>query len=156
LGVTENIFQRVKTLEALVATLRGSVLKPSAVASHRDEVDDDVMREDEEVEEDEEDEFNGVKPSGMRRKTTRGRVPNRHKVRLARHDGSESESSTSEAESVAMLSPHRGARQRKGPRVAGIVELSTRRPEFRPLVSYRSYRLAIRDQTVDGRIIFKG
>jgi hypothetical protein len=33
--------------------------------------------------------------------------------------------------------------------------LTTRRPEFRPLVSYRSYRLAIRDQTVDDRITSK-
>jgi hypothetical protein len=48
-----------------------------------------------------------------------------------------------------------GARERKGPRVAGLVELTTRRPEFRPLVSYMSYRLAIRDQTVDDRITSK-
>jgi hypothetical protein len=61
----ENLFERVKPLEALVATLRGSVLKPSAVASHRDDIDNDVMREDEEVEEDEEDEVIDVKPSGM-------------------------------------------------------------------------------------------
>jgi hypothetical protein len=151
----ENLFERVKTLEALVATLRRSVLKSSAVAAHRHDVDDDVMRGDEEDEEDEEDEFIDVKPSGMRRKTARGRVPNRQNVRLARDAGSESESSTSEAESVAILSPHGGARERKGPRVAGLVELTTRRPEFRPLVSYRSYRLAIRDQTVDDRITSK-
>jgi hypothetical protein len=48
----ESLFERVKTLEDLVATLRGSVLKSSAVASHRDDVDDDVMGEDEEDEDD--------------------------------------------------------------------------------------------------------
>jgi hypothetical protein len=43
----------------------------------------------------------------------------------------------------------------KGPRVAGLVELTTRRPEFRPLVSYRSYRLAIRTQTVYDQVTSK-
>jgi hypothetical protein len=33
--------------------------------------------------------------------------------------------------------------------VAGLEELTTMRPEFSPLASYQSYRLAIRTQTVD-------
>jgi hypothetical protein len=81
----------------------------------------------------------------------RGRVPNRHKVRLAR--GAESdESSASEADEGH---PSMGDRVPKGGRVEGLVELTTRRPEFRPLVNYRSYRLATRSQTVDDHVTSK-
>jgi hypothetical protein len=48
-----------------------------------------------------------------------------------------------------------GDRVPKGLRVEGLVELTTRRPEFRPLVNYRSYRLANRSQTVDDHVTSK-
>jgi hypothetical protein len=51
--------------------------------------------------------------------------------------------------------PAIGDRVPKGPHMEGIVELTTRRPEFRPLVSYRSYRLANRSQTVNDHVISK-
>jgi hypothetical protein len=106
---------------------------------------------------DEEEEFfDDVKAFGNRRKKPqRGRVLNRHKARLAREDDSSSESSTSEVDYDTSFGPNGGERVRKDPRVAGLVELNTRRPEFRPLVSYRSYRLAIRAQTVDDRVTSK-
>ena len=149
----DNLFDRVSTLEAMVATLRDSTHQPSVVATHRDSKfvmneEDDVVEEDEFTE--------NVKSFGTRRtKTQRGRVPNRHKAQSAPADDSNSESSTSEVDYDTSFDPHGGERARKGPRVAGLVELTTRRPEFRPLVNYRSYRLAIRTQTVDDRVTSK-
>ena len=127
---------------------------PSVVATHRDSK---VAMDDEVMENDEEEVFvDDVKPFGSRRKKTqRGRVPNRYKARSAREDDSSSESSTSEVDYDTSLGPNGGERKRKGPHVAGLVELTTRRPEFRPLVSYRSYRLAIRTQAVDDRVTSK-
>jgi hypothetical protein len=143
----DRLFDRVSTLEAMVVTLRDPSHLPSAVATHGDEKV--VMDEEDEVIED-------VKSFGTRRKKTqRGRVPNRHKARSAHEDDSSSESSTSSVDYDTSLGPHGGERVRKGPRVAGLVELTTRRPEFRPLVSYRTYRLAIRSQTVDDRVTSK-
>jgi hypothetical protein len=129
------LFDRVSTLEAMVATLRDSTNRPSVVvATHRDS---NVVMNEEDL--DEEEEFvDDVKAFGNRRKKTqRGRVPNRHKARSAREDDLSSESSTSEVDYDTSLDFYGGERVRKGPRVAGLVELTTRRPEFRPLVSYR-------------------
>jgi hypothetical protein len=136
----------------MVATLRDSTHRPSVVATHRDS---NVIMNEEDL--DEEEEFvDDVKAFGNgRKKKQRGRVPNRHKARSAREDDSSSESSPSEAYYDTSLGFHGGECMRKGPRVAGLVELTTRRPEFRPLVSYPSYRLAIRTQTVDDRVTSK-
>jgi hypothetical protein len=43
----------------------------------------------------------------------------------------------------------------KGRRVEGLAELTTRRPEFRPLFNYRAYRLANRSQTVNDHVPYK-
>jgi hypothetical protein len=59
------------------------------------------------------------------------------------------ESSASEAEDRL---PDRAS---KGPRVAGLTDLTTRCPEFRPLVSYRTYRLANQSQRVNDHVTAK-
>jgi hypothetical protein len=149
----DSLFDRVSTLEAMVATLRDSTHRLSVVATHRDLK---VVMNEEDVDEEEEDFIDDVKYFGNRRKTTqRGHVPNRHKARSARDKDFSSESSTSSVDYDTSLGPNGGELVRKGPRVAGFVELTTRRPEFRPLVSYRSYHLEIRTQTVDDRVTSK-
>jgi hypothetical protein len=68
--------------------------------------------------------------------------------------GAESdESSASEADEGH---PAIDERVPNGPRVKGIVELTTRLPEFRPLINYRSYRLANRSQTANDHVTSKG
>jgi Integrase zinc binding domain len=150
----DSLFDRVSTLEAMVATLRDSTHRTSVVvATHRDS---NIVMNEEDVNEEEEDFIDDVKSFGNRRKRTqKGRIPNRHKARSARDKDSSSESSTSSVDYDASLGPNGGERVRKGPRVAGLVKLTTRRPEFRPLVSYRSYRVAIRTQTIDDRVTSK-
>jgi hypothetical protein len=78
----------------------------------------------------------------------RGRAPNRHKLRMAR-GADYGESSASEADDGH---PTIGDRVPKGRRVESLVELTTRRPEFRPLVDYRSYCLPSRSQTVNDHV----
>jgi hypothetical protein len=139
----DSLVSRVEALEALVTTLRDSYLEPLAPTSTRKK----PTVNDEEDEEEEED----IVYSSRKSYEPRGRVPNRHKVRMAR--GAESdESSASEADDGH---PAMGDRVPKGRRVEGLVELTTRRPEFRPLVNYRSYRLANRSQTVDDHVTSK-
>ena len=63
----DNLFDRVSTLESMVATLRDSTHQPSVVATHRDSKvvmneEDDVVEEDEFIED--------VKSFGTRRKKT--------------------------------------------------------------------------------------
>jgi hypothetical protein len=119
----DSLVSRVEALEALVTTLR----------DEQDEEEEDIVY------------------SSRKSNEPRGRVPNRHKVRMAR--GAESdESSASEADDGH---PAMGDRVPKGRRVEGLVELTTWRPEFRPLVDYRSYRLANRSQTVDDHVTSK-
>jgi hypothetical protein len=43
----------------------------------------------------------------------------------------------------------------KGPRVAGLTDLTTRCPVFRPLVSYRTYRLANQSQRINDHVTAK-
>jgi hypothetical protein len=136
----------------MVATLRDSANRPSVVATPRDSRE---FMDEEDVNDEEDDFIDDVKPLGDRRKKTqRGRVPNRYKARSAREDDSRSDSSTSEVDYDTSLGPNGGERN-KGPHVAGLVELTTRRPEFHPLVSYQSYHLAIRTQAEDDRVTSK-
>jgi hypothetical protein len=149
----DSLFDRVSTLEAMVATLMDSNHRSSVVATQRDL---NVVMNEEDVNEEDADFIDDVKFfDNRRKKTQRGRVPNRHKARSARDKDSSSETSTSSVDYDTSLGPNGGERVRKVPRVAGLVELTTRRPEFRPLVSYRSYCLAIRKQTVDDRVTAK-
>lgn len=138
----DSLVARVEALEALVTTLRDtdaaplvptSTRKPSAFGNDDDEEDDDGN----------DDEVYSKKPYGQR-----GRVPNRYKDRMARGADSD-ESTASEAEDGL---PDRVS---KGPRVEGLTELTTRRPEFRPLVSYRTYRLANQSQRVNDHVTAK-
>jgi hypothetical protein len=103
--------------------------------------------QDEEDNEEEED----IVCSSRKSYEPRGRVPNRHKFRMAR--GAESdESSASEADDGH---PVIGDRVPKGRRVEGLVELTTRRPKFFPLVNYRSYRLDNRSKTANDHVTSK-
>jgi hypothetical protein len=58
-----------------------------------------------------------------------------------------SEDDTSEEEEELLVSS-----VAKGPAVPGLTELTTRRPEFRDLLSYRHYRLANTTQRADAAI----
>jgi exonuclease III len=78
----DSLFDRVSTLEAMVATLRDSTHRPSVVATHGDL---NVVMNEEDMNEEKEDFIDDVKTFGNRRKKTqRSRVPNRHKARSAR------------------------------------------------------------------------
>jgi hypothetical protein len=123
----DSLVSRVEALEALVTTLRDSYLEPLAPTSTRKKP----------TVNDEEDEEEDIVYYSRKSYEPRGRVPNRHKVRMARVAESD-ESSASEADDGH---PAMGERVPKGRRVEGLVELTTRLPEFRPLVNYRSYRL---------------
>jgi hypothetical protein len=61
----DSLFDRVSTLEAMVATLRDSTHKPSVVATHRDS---NVVMNEEDVDEEEEDFIDYNKPFANRRK----------------------------------------------------------------------------------------
>jgi hypothetical protein len=109
----DSIFDRVSTLEAMVATLRDSTHRPSVVATHRDS---NVVMNEEDVDEEEEGFIDDVKSfDNRRKKTQRGRVPNRHKARSASDKDSSSESSTSSVEYDTSFGPNGGERVRKGP-----------------------------------------
>jgi hypothetical protein len=66
----DSLFDRVSTLEALVATLRDSTHRPSVVATHRYS---NVVMNEEDVDDEEEDFIDDVNAFGNRRKmTTKG------------------------------------------------------------------------------------
>jgi hypothetical protein len=71
------------------------------------------------------------------------------KTRKASANYSSSEESSSSDDEVAPQPEPRGAR------VPGLVEQITRRPEFKGLVSYRTYRLADTSQLVDASVTGK-
>jgi hypothetical protein len=76
--------------------------------------------------------------------SSRGDSPNSRKNKLRKQaSDSSSEGDTSEEDDVHT---HVGL----GPAVPGLTELTTRRPEFKELLSYRAYRLADVTQKVDG------
>jgi hypothetical protein len=133
---------RVEAPEALVATRRDtdaahlvptSSRKPSAFGNDDDEDPDDGNN----------DEVYSSKPYGQR-----DRILKRYKDRTARGADSD-ESTASEAEDGL---PDRVS---KGPRVAGLTKLTTRRTKFRPLVSYRTYRLANQSQSANDYVTAK-
>jgi hypothetical protein len=66
----------------------------------------------------------------------------------ANYSSSEEESSSSDDEVAPQPEP-------RGARVPGLVEQITRRPEFKGLVSYRTYRLADTSQLVDASVTGK-
>ena len=80
----------------------------------------------------EDDEFKKKK----KKPTPRGDVPNRRKPSYDPEDLPTSEEDTSEEEEDEAV------RAPRGRRVVGLKEQATRRPEFKTLVSYRTYRLA--------------
>jgi hypothetical protein len=76
--------------------------------------------------------------------SSRGNSPNSRKKKLRKQASeSSSEGDTSEEDDVHT---HVGL----GPAVTELTELTTRRPEFKELLSYRAYRLADLTQKVDG------
>jgi hypothetical protein len=76
--------------------------------------------------------------------SSRGDSPNSRKSKLRQQASeSSSEGDTSEEDDVHT---HKGL----GPAVPGLTELTTCRPEFKKLLSYRTYRLADLTQKVDG------
>jgi hypothetical protein len=102
----DSLFDRASTLEAMVATLRNSTHRPSVVATHRDL---NIVTNEEDVNGEEEEFVDDVNAFGNRRKKTqRGRVPNRHKALSAREDDSSSESFTSEVDYDTSFCPHGG------------------------------------------------
>jgi hypothetical protein len=74
-----------------------------------------------------------------------GGVPNRHKSSGERGDSSSSDEVTSDEEALRGASHSAASR---GRRVDGLVEQTISRPEFKSLVSYRTYRLADTAQAV--------
>jgi hypothetical protein len=80
------------------------------------------------------------------KKKLSGGVPNRHKSSGEPGDSTSSEEVTSDEEALRVTSHFAASR---GRRVDGLVEQTTRRPEFKSLVSYRTYRLADTTQAVD-------
>jgi hypothetical protein len=82
--------------------------------------------------------------------TRRGGTPKSQRSRPVLDRNTPSEASTSDEEEAFSLADSDEVPM--GPRVAGLVELSTRRPEFRPLVNYRTYRLKDRSQRVDDSV----
>jgi hypothetical protein len=86
----------------------------------------------------------GVRCSRKKKTSPRGDVPNRHKTS---HDPEYSSSSGEEAsDEDADEAPTRAP---LGRRVSGLKEQTTRRPEFKTLVSYCTYRLADTTRVVD-------
>jgi hypothetical protein len=73
-------------------------------------------------------------------------VPNRHMSSGETGDLSSSDEFTSDKEALRGASHPAASR---GRRVDGLVEQTSRRPEFKSLVSYRTYRLADTTQAVD-------
>jgi hypothetical protein len=86
----------------------------------------------------------GVRGSRKKKNSPRGDVPNLHKNS---HDPEYSYTSGEEAsDEDADEAPTRAT---LGRRVSGLKEQTTRRPEFKTLVSYRTYRLADTTRVVD-------
>jgi hypothetical protein len=151
-----SLHERVEKLEALVSSIRADTHELSAQISTRT-YPLDCEHEKKEEEEDFEDSRNMRKlrkPLGSKSKTSdqRGGAPNRHNARSVRDGNSSSEDETSEDKGGVNSGYVSALELPRGPRVSGLVELTTRRPEFKPLVSYRTYRLKDRSQLVDDTV----
>jgi hypothetical protein len=87
-----------------------------------------------------------AKKKNKSKKNLLGGVPNRHKSSGEPDDSSSSEEVTSDEEALRGASHSAASR---GRRVDGLLEQTTRRPEIKSLVSYRTYRLADTTQAVN-------
>jgi hypothetical protein len=89
-----------------------------------------------------------VKKSVKKTSHQRGDAPNRPKTKASYDGDSSSEAETFEDEEAVARYP--GTQDTpQGRRVPGLIELTTRRPEYRALVSYRTYRLKDTSQALD-------